>query len=246
MVKNKKVFIGFGVLFVVMFVLGFLFYKNNTNRLVVLTNAYFPPYEYYDDNGELKGIDIEIAQEIAQRLGKEIKIIDTPFDSLITGLVEHQGDVILAAMTVTDERKELISFTDIYATGIQKLVVCSDSDISDIADLDNHIIGVQAGTTGEIYATDSYSNVFAYDKLVDLDKALSTKKIDVIIIDDGPAESLVQSNTNFRLLDTPFSVEDYAIGVNKDNVELLQRINQILKEMKIDGTLDKIQSKYIF
>ena len=216
------------------------------NKLVMATNAAFPPYEFYE-NEKIVGIDAEIAEAIAQKLGMELEIQDTEFGSIIAGVQTGKYDMGMAGMTVTDERKESVNFSETYATGIQSVIVTEDSDIKAIEDLEGKKIGVQQDTTGHIYSADEYGDdaVIPYNKGADAVAALTSGKVDCVIIDNEPAKSFVEANKGLKILDTEYAVEEYAICVSKENAELLEKINGALKELKADGTVDKIVDKYI-
>ncbi len=215
--------------------------------LVMGTNAAFPPYEYVDDEGTIVGIDAEIAAAIAEKLGMELEIKDMEFDSLITACAGGSVDVVLAGMTVTDERKESVNFSDSYATGIQVIIVKEDSAIASADDLEGKTIGVQSGTTGDIYCTDDYGqdNVKQYANGALAVEALKNDQVDCVIIDNEPAKAFVAANEGLKILDTEYVTEDYAIAVAKENEELLDNINKAMAELKADGTIDKIVNKYI-
>lgn len=214
--------------------------------LTMATNAYFPPYEYYEGN-EIVGIDVEIAQAIADKLGLELKIEDMEFDSIITGVQTGKYDMGLAGMTVTEERLQTINFSDTYATGIQSVIVNEDSDIQTLDDLQGKKIGVQLSTTGDIYATDDYGadHVEQYNKGADAILALTQGRIDAVIIDNQPALSFVDSNEGLRILDTEYVEEEYAACISKDNEALQEAVNGALEELKADGTIQSILDKYI-
>jgi polar amino acid transport system substrate-binding protein len=214
--------------------------------LTMATNAYFPPYEYYEGD-DIVGIDAEIAQAIADKLGLTLQIEDMEFDSIITAVQSGKADLGLAGMTVTDERKQSVNFSDSYATGIQSIVVAEDSDIATVDDLEGKMIGVQLSTTGDLYASDDYGtdHVEEYNKGADAIMALKQGKVDAVIIDNEPAKSFVASNDGLKILDTEYTVEDYAACINKDNTGLLDAVNGALAELKEDGTLQSILDKYI-
>lgn len=218
----------------------------NNGVLTMATNAYFPPYEYYQGE-EIVGIDAEIAQAIADKLGLELKIEDMEFDSIITAVQTGKADMGLAGMTVTDERKQSVNFSDTYATGIQVVIVTEDSDIASVDDLEGKKIGVQLSTTGDIYASDDYGEDFVeqYNKGADAVMALKQGKVDAVIIDNEPAKSFVAANEGLKILDTEYVTEDYAACINKENAELLDAVNGALAELKEDGTLQNILDKYI-
>ena len=218
----------------------------NDNVLTMATNAEFPPYEFME-GGKIVGIDAEIAQAIAEKLGKELVIENVDFDSLIPGVQTNKYDFVMAGMTVTDERKLEVDFTTSYATGVQSVIVAEDSDIASIDDLSGKKIGVQLGTTGDIYATDDYGSDFVtqYGKGADAVIALKGGDVDAVIIDNEPAKAFVAENEGLKILDTEYAVEDYAIAVGKDKPELLKEINAALGELIADGTVAKIIEKYI-
>ena len=211
------------------------------------TNATFPPYEYVDDNGNIVGIDAEIAAALAEKLGMTLEIKDMEFDSLITACAGGSVDVVLAGMTVTDERKESVNFSDSYATGIQVIIVKEGSDIAAYEDLEGKMIGVQSGTTGDIYCTDEFGqdSVKQFQNGALAIEALKNGQVDCVIIDNEPAKAFVAANEGLKILETEYAVEDYAIAIAKENTELLEKINKAMAELKADGTIDKIINKYI-
>ena len=225
---------------------------SDSDTLVMATNATFPPYEYVDGE-EYKGIDIEIAQAIADAMGKKLEVDDIDFDSIIPAITTGKADMSLAGMTVTDERKENVDFSDSYATGVQVIIVPEDSDITGPDDLANDkMIGVQQGTTGHIYCSDTPKNggfgedhVTAYPNGASAIQALQTGKVDAVVIDNEPAKAFVAENPGLKILDTEYVTDDYAIAVKKGNTELLDQINETLAKLKADGTLQSIIDKYI-
>lgn len=220
-------------------------------KLIMATNAYFPPYEYYEGN-EIVGVDVEIAQAIADKLDLELQIEDMEFDSVITSVQTGKVDMGLAGLTVTPDREKSVAFSQSYATGIQSVIVREDSDIKSLDDLNGKKIGVQLATTGDIYASSSpedggfgEENVEKYNKGNDAVMALTQGKVDAVIIDNEPAKSYVASTSGLTILDTEYAVEDYAICMNKNNTALQQAVKQALTELNDDGTLQKILDKYI-
>ena len=214
--------------------------------LTMATNAAFPPYEYYEGD-EIIGIDADIAKAIADKLGLELKIEDMEFNSIITAVQKGKVDMGLAGMTVTDERKENVNFSDTYATGVQVVIVTEDSDIASVDDLEGKKIGVQLSTTGDLYATDDYGkdNVVKYSKGTEAVQDLTAGKVDAVIIDNEPAKKFVEKNPGLKILDTEYVTEDYAACINKENKELLDAVNGAIAELKADGTLQKIIDQYI-
>ena len=221
--------------------------------LVMATNAEFPPYEYHEGD-EIVGIDAEIAAAIAEKLGMQLSIEDMDFNAIIPSVVSGKVDMGMAGMTVTEDRLENVNFSDSYATGVQVVIVKEDSDIKSVDDLfadgANHSIGVQTATTGDIYCTGDIEDaglgtVERYNKGADAILALLAGKIDCVVIDSQPAKEFVEANEGLTILDTEYAVEDYAIALNKDNTELLDKVNAALKELTDDGTIQSILDKYI-
>ncbi len=211
------------------------------------TNATFPPYEFVGDDGNVQGIDADIAAAIADKLGMQLEITDMEFDSLIPALQSDTIDVALAGMTVTPERQESVDFSDSYAKGVQVIIVPEDSDIQSPDDLEGKSIGVQTGTTGDIYCTDDYGqeNVKQFTNGPLAVAALVNGQIDCVVIDQEPAKNYVAANSGLKILDTAYADEDYAIAIKKGNTELLDKVNGALKELSEDGTLQSIVDKYI-
>ena len=216
-------------------------------KLIMSTNAAFPPYEMTTDSGEFEGIDIETAQAIADKLGLELQIDDMDFDAALLAVQQGKSDMVMAGVTVTDERQNVMDFTDSYATGIQSIIVKEDSDIASVDDLAGKKIGTQRGTTGYLYCSDDFGdeNIVAYDDGLTAVQMLNNGQVDCVVIDNAPAKEFVAANPGLKLLDTAYVEEDYAIGVGKGNTELKDAINTALEELKADGTLQAIVDKYI-
>lgn len=213
--------------------------------LVMATNAEFPPYEYYEGE-EVVGIDVDIAKAVAEELGMELKIEDMAFDSVIPAVSSGKADIALAGLTVTDERKENLNFTDTYAKATQVIIVKEDSAIAGPDDLEGKKIGVQLGTTGDLYASDiKDAEVEQYNKGFEAVQATMQGKIDAVIIDSEPAKEFVAEAEGLKILDEAFTEEEYAIGIAKDNDELLEKVNKALKSLKESGKLDEIVAEYI-
>ncbi|MBE6702339.1 MAG: amino acid ABC transporter substrate-binding protein [Ruminococcaceae bacterium] len=264
------------VLMVVTVTVAFSSCNGDDNKLVMATNAAFPPYEYKEGDS-FKGIDVEIAQAIADKLGMELEIEDVDFGAVLTGVEQGKYDMGMAGITVTPDRQQKMDFSDTYATGIQVIIVKDGSAITSLDDLFNFNddgdpvslknpdikIGVQENTTGDIYSSDAIAkwgfNDLKADGSIDVDRvsryktgaeavaALKSDKVDCVIIDNEPAKSFVAANDGIHILegDNEYAIEDYAICVTKGNTELLDKINQALAELKADGTIAAIISKYI-
>lgn len=218
--------------------------------LVAACSADFPPYEYME-NGQIVGAEVEILQAIAEKIGFEVKFEDMIFESVIPSIQSGKYDIGMSGLTVTDERKLIVNFTDSYTTSCQAIIVKEDSPITCADDLFNNIgkykIGVQLATTGDLYATDDFGaeNVEQYDKGPDAVLALNTDKIDCVIIDEAVAKAYVAANTGLKTLETAYVIEDYALALNKDDTELLDQMNAAIQELMADGTIPGIMDQYI-
>jgi arginine/lysine/histidine transporter system substrate-binding protein len=240
--KKKLVLIG---LIVVMAVSCIACSSKKDNELVMATNAEFPPYEYIDGS-DYRGIDVEIAQAIADDLGKKLVIEDMAFDSIVSAVQSGKADIGLTGMTVNEERLKNVDFSDTYTTATQVIIVKKGSDIKSKDDLEGKLIGVQLGTTGDIYADDvKDATVERYNKGFEAVQALSQGKVDAVIIDNEPAKVFVSQNEDIEILEEEFVVEDYAIAIKKGNDDLLKQINESLNKLKESGDLQKIIDKYI-
>ncbi len=226
---------------------------NAKKTLKMATNPYFQPYEYYDGE-KIVGIDAEIAEAIADKLGMELVIEDMTFDSIITAVDNGSVDFGMAGMTITEKRLESVDFSTSYASGVQVVIVKENSAIAGVDDLANgqYKIGTQFGTTGYIYASDSVENggygedrVIGYVNGNEAVSALNKGDVECVIIDSEPAKALVASNKGLKILDTHYADEDYAICVKKGNSDLLKKIDDAIYELTQDGTIASILNKYI-
>lgn len=214
------------------------------------TNAYFQPYEFYEGE-KIVGIDAEIAAAIAEKLGMTLEIVDMEFDSILTAVNEGSVDFGMAGMTITEDRLLEVDFSISYANGVQSIIVKNDSPIATADDLSaegaTYKVGVQLGTTGDIYATDDFGSdrVTTYSNGNEAVLALLGGSVDCVIIDNEPAKALVAANEGLKILDTAYANEDYAICVKKGNSELLDKINAAIMELTEDGTIAGIVAKYI-
>ena len=214
--------------------------------LTMGTNATFPPYEYKDGDAVV-GIDPDIAQALADKLGLKLEVVDMEFDSLVASVQSGKVDIVLAGMTVNEERKKNVDFTDSYANGVQVIIVADGSDIATFDDLAGKLIGVQQGTTGHVYCSDDWGegNVVAFQSGAAAVQALQQGKVDCVVIDQEPAKAFVEANDGLKILDTQYANEDYAAAVSKKNPELTEALNKALQELKDDGTVQEILDKYI-
>lgn len=216
------------------------------NQLIMATNANFPPYEYHE-GGEIVGIDVEIAQAIAEKLDKELKIEDMEFGAIIDAVASGKADMGVAGMTVREDRLENANFSDPYTTATQVIIVQEDSDITEADHLADKSVGVQENTTGDSFVSDDYpdADVQRYKNGADAVQALVQGKVDAVVIDNEPAKVFVSQNEGLAILESPYAVEEYAIAIAKDNDELLEQVNTVIGELKEDGTLQQIIDKYI-
>ena len=221
-------------------------------KLIMSTNAAFPPYEMVAD-GEgvyqgLEGIDVEIAMAIADKLGLELVIDDMDFDAALMAVQNNSADVMLAGLSYSEDRDEVVDFTDSYATGIQSVIVKEGSDVT-MDNVGEYLIGTQRGTTGFQYATDDYGeeHVIGYDNGATAVQELINGTIDAVIIDNAPAQEYVAANPDagLALLDGAWVEEDYCAAVDEGNTVLLEAINTALNELISDGTVQTIVDKYI-
>lgn len=218
---------------------------SSSQKLVMATNAAFPPYESVEGN-EIIGIDPEIAKLIADDLGRELVIEDMAFDSIIAAVQSGKADIAMAGLTVTEDRKQNINFSDPYTEAAQVIVVKKDSPVTSPDDLEGKTVGVQIGTTGDIYAGDiADATIERYSKYFEAINALNQDKIDAVIVDREPAKVFVNDSDELKMIDKEFTLEEYAIGVAKENTELLDQINASLKKLQESGEIDKIINKYI-
>ena len=220
-------------------------------KLIMSTNAAFPPYEMTDDAGNFIGIDVEVAQAIADKLGLELVIDNMEFTAALEAAQQGKSDMVMAGVTVNEDRLAVMDFSDSYATGIQVVIVKEGSDVT-MDNLGDKMIGTQMGTTGYIYASDTVENggygedhVTAYDNGITAVQALMNDQIDAVIIDNAPAQAFVDANPGLTLLDGEWALENYAIGFAKGNTELVEAVNEALAELIADGTVQAIIDKYI-
>ena len=222
-------------------------------KLIMSTNASFPPYEMVKDDGSFEGIDVDIASKIAEKLGLELEVMDMDFTAAVNAPAEGKADMCMAGLTVNDERKKNLDFSDTYANGVQVVIVPENSDITSVDDLANDkMIGTQEGTTGYNYCSASpedggygEDHVIAYTNGATAVQALLAGKVDCVVIDSQPAQEYVKANPGLKILDTEFTNEDYAIAVAKGNTALLDAINGALNELISDGTVQTIIDSYI-
>jgi polar amino acid transport system substrate-binding protein len=215
------------------------------DTITVGTEAGFPPFEYMEGD-KIIGFDIDIAQKIADKLGKTLVIEDMEFKSLINAVNTGKIDFIAAAMTITEEKAEQVDFSQPYFQSKQVMIVREDTnDIITSEDLVGRKIGVQLGTTGDLFASDiEEATVEQFDKVALAVMDLANGKIDVVIVDEEPAKNILNNQSGLKIVEAPFIEESYGIVVKKGNTELKDAINEVLEEMKNDGTYEELYTKY--
>lgn len=232
--------------------------SNNSNKSVASeivkdgvidlgTSADFPPYEFYDDNNKIVGIDAEIAQEIGKKLGVEVKIKDMDFSSIIASIESGKLDGGIAGITATEDRKKNVNFSKSYGKSVQKVIVKKDSAFKNPEDLKGKKIASQLGTTGEAAAKDTYGeeNIQSFSKNMDAIVALNNGKVDGVVLDDQTAQKFAEANKDLTVLGKDLAKDEYAIALDKKNDKLLEAVNKAIDELEKDGTLDKIFKKYM-
>jgi len=218
--------------------------------LVMATNAAFPPYEYRDEGDKIIGIDAEIMEVICKEIGMTLQIDDMEFDSIIPAVQSGKADVGAAGMTITEDRLQTIDFSHSYTTAKQVIIVSEGSSITSPDDLEGKIVGVQLGTTGDLYMTWDYEDeglatVDRYNKGNEAVLALTQGKVDAVVIDNEPAKVFVSQNEGLTILETEYVIEEYALAISKDKPELLEKVNNALVKLQDNGTIQKIIDKYI-
>ena len=221
--------------------------------LTMCTNVAFPPYEFYGDDGQPTGIDVEIAKAIAAKLGYELEVVDIEFAQCIPGVQSGKYDFSAAGMTVTEERKQMVQFTDTYATGIQSVIVpetCEFESLDDFVEENGSVkVGVQMATTGDLYTTWDYEDegkgtVERYASGAAAVQALLAGKVDCVVIDNEPAKNFVSQNDGLKILDTAYAEEEYAMAFAKDS-PIYADFNAALAELIEDGTVKGIIDTFI-
>ncbi len=217
----------------------------NENELVLVTEAGFAPYEYYEE-GKIVGVDIDIANEIAKELGKELVIKDVSFDFVINEVKSGKADFAAAGISITPERAEEVDFTMEYTVSNQVVVVKKGSNIKNFDDIKDKKIAVQLGTVADLYASENYKDatIVSHKKYLSAVEDVKTGKADLIIMDELPAKEIVKENDNLVILDGVLFQDKYGMIVKKGNDELKEEINKVLERMINDGTIDKLVLKH--
>jgi len=224
--------------------------KLEDRTYTVVCSADFPPYEFFE-NDKIVGAEVDVMNAVAKKIGITVSYEDMDFDAIIPAIESGKFDIGMSGFTITDERKKMVNFTDSYTTACQAIIVPNGSPITSADDLKNNIgkykIGVQLSTTGDIYATEDFGadNVEEYTKSTDAVLALTSGKIDCVIIDDAVAKAFAAANTGLTVLKTAYVTEDYAMTLNKKSTDLLGAMNGAIQSLLADGTIGKIMGQYI-
>ena len=216
------------------------------NVIVMATSADFPPYEYYE-NDEIVGIDIDIMNAVCEKIGMELQPEDMSFDSVIGAAQTGKADIAMSGITITEDRKNMVNFTIPYTSTAQSIIVVSGGEIKAKADLKDKKIGVQINTTGDTQVTEEFGDA-AVDRFQNgalAVESLKNGKVDCVVIDGEVAKALVDANEGLEIIADAYSIEEYAIALQKGNTELFDKINGALEELLADGTIDAIMDKYI-
>ena len=227
--------------------LAFFSCGNKEKVLKMGTNAAFPPFEWIEGK-DVVGFDVTLSNLIANDYGQRLKVVDMSFDGLIAALQAGSVDFIASGMTATDERRKSVDFSDPYYSSKQTILVrVSNKSVNSVSDLKGMTIGVQAATTGEIYATEEIegANVKSFRTVIDASLALKNTAIDAIIIDELPAKEIVKSNPELKIVDDDFFTDEYAIAVKKGNKDLLNSINNTIRTIKANGIYQKMLEAYM-
>ena len=219
--------------------------KRDDNKLILATEAGFAPYEYYQD-GEIVGVDIHIAREIAASLGKELVIKDVSFDFIINEIKSGKSDIGAAGMSITKERLEEVDFSVEYAVSNQVVIVPMDSRITSIDQISNQRIAVQLGTVADSYVNENYKDatVIRQKKYLSMVEDLKAGKVDLIIMDLLPASEIVKSNDGLKILDEYLFTDKYGMAIKKGNKELLDKVNDVLTRLMSEGKIEEYTIKH--
>lgn len=240
--KTKKIF-SICLVFILTLILSGC--GKNKNEIIMVTEAGFAPYEYYE-NGEIVGVDVAIAKEIAKELGKKLVVKNVDFDSIVSELKSGKADFAAAGMSITEERKKQVDFTIEYVTSNQVVVVKKDSSLNDITQLDGKRIAVQLGTVGDSYVTENYKNseINRQKKFLVAAEAVKNNKADCIVMDQIPAQQLVSQNPELKILDGILFKDSYGMAVKKGNTELLDAMNTVLQRLIDEEKIEEYIIEY--
>lgn len=218
---------------------------NREDKLIMVTEASFAPYEYYAD-GKIVGVDVEIAREIANELGKELVVKDVSFDSIIHEVKSGKADIGVAGISYTEERAKQVDFSINYTSSKQVIVVRSNSLIDKLDDIKNKKIAVQLGSVADMYVSEYYKekNIVRQKKYLAAIQDLKDGKVDCVVMDELPAREMVKNNSDIKILSEILAEDSYGIIVDKGNSELLSVINGVIVRLKSEGKIDEYILEY--
>lgn len=217
----------------------------NKNELVMVTEAGFAPFEYYENN-DIVGVDVEVAKEIANRMGKKLVIKDVAFDSIINEVKSGKADIGAAGISYTEERSKQVDFSNDYFTSKIVVIVKDNENEADFKDLNNKTIAVQLGSTADTYVTNNYKNstITRQKKYLTAIEDLKNDKVECVVMDELPAKEILEKNSNLKILSNVLSTENYGMVVKKNNKELMNVVNDVIEELKSSGKIDEYVLKY--
>lgn len=218
---------------------------SKSDTLVMVTEAGFAPYEYYE-NKEIVGVDVEIAKKVAQKMGKKLEIKDVAFDSIINEVQKGKADFAAAGMSITEERQKQVDFSIEYATSKQVVIVKKNSTITDPNMIYTKKVGVQLGTVADLYLSEKMSdkNLVRQKKYLSLVEDLKANKVEAIVMDSLPANEILKTNQNLKMLDKELFEDKYGMVVKKGNTEMLNAINEVLEEVISNGQVESWTIEY--
>ena len=219
--------------------------KKDDNKLVMVTEAGFAPYEYYE-NGEIVGVDVQIAKEIVKDLGQELVIKEIAFDSIINEVRTGKADIGAAGISYSDERAKKVDFSINYSVSKQVVIVKNDSFINSIKDINDKKIAVQLGSVADTYVTENYKNaeIVRQKKYLAAIEDLKVGKVDLVVMDELPAKEIIEKNSGIKILDGELTSDSYGMIVKKGNTELLETVNKVLNRLSSDGSIDNFIIKH--
>lgn len=218
---------------------------NREDKLIMVTEASFAPYEYYS-NGEIAGVDVDIAKEIAKELGKELVVKDVAFDSIIHEVKSGKADIGVAGISYTEERSKQVDFSIDYTSSKQIVMVRINSEINKIDDIQDKKIAVQLGSVADMYVSEEYDskNIVRQKKYLAAVQDLKDNKVDCVVMDELPARQIVNQNSGVRILDEVLAEDNYGIIVDKGNDKLLNKINEVIGRLKEEGKIEEFVLKH--
>lgn len=218
---------------------------NREEKLIMVTEASFAPYEYYSD-GKVVGVDVDIAREIALEMGKKLVVKDVAFDSIIHEVKSGKADIGVAGISYSEERAKQVDFSINYTSSRQIVLVREDSVISSIKEIDKKKIAVQLGSVADLYVSDEYNakNIVRQKKYLAAIQDLKDGKVDCVVMDELPAKQIMKQNSGIRMLNEALVEDNYGIIVNKGNTELLEIVNRVIDRLKREGKIDEYVLKH--